>query len=262
MILAVDIGNTTIEYCFISSRGSDYDVCFRYKVKNLKSTCVDDYITDIRNGISDCLEDINTIKKKISLIGISSVVPDITYIVGSALERVFDIIPVVINSELNLGIDVLVDEPYRVGIDRLCDAAYAAGRFDGAVITADLGTATTINVINEEKQFLGGTIMPGLMTGFRALTSNAAQLSDIKLSTPEKFIGKNTADCMNIGTVMGMAGAIDGIVGKIEEQLGKEAALILTGGCSEIVSSLVSHEHYVDKNLLAKGIAYILEKNR
>ena len=68
MILAVDIGNTTIEYCFLSVRGSDYEVCFRYKVKNLKSTCADDYITDIRNGISDCLEDINKIKKMISLI--------------------------------------------------------------------------------------------------------------------------------------------------------------------------------------------------
>lgn len=98
--------------------------------------------------------------------------------------------------------------------------------------------------------------MPGLETGFHALTERAAQLYSVSLSTPEHYIGRNTSDCMNIGVVTGMAGAVDGIVSYMERELGEEATLVLTGGCAELVAPLVTHQHVMDLDLLSKGIAY------
>lgn len=125
----------------------------------------------------------------------------------------------------------------------------------------DLGTATTFNVIDHRGCFIGGAIMPGLETGFHALTQKAAQLYTVSISTPKHYIGRNTSDCMNIGVVTGMAGAVDGIVRHMEQEIGEQATLVLTGGCAELVGPLLSHAHVMDPDLLSKGIAYIYDMN-
>lgn len=267
MILAVDIGNTTIGYCGLErKRFLDYEICFRFKMDNVKTDSVNDYVQKIVQKIEGSEEvghetKLDKLKSEIKGIAISSVVPQMTDVICQALKEIFGIEPFRISSKVELGITLEVDEPEKVGVDRLCDAAYAAADRDTPVITVDLGTSTTINVIDSKERFLGGSIMPGLETGFRALTAKAAQLYDTPLSTPTHFIGKNTSDCMNIGVVMGMAGAVDGIVAKMEQELGEEIYLLLTGGCAELVSPLLKTKHVMDPDLLSKGIAYIYEKN-
>ena len=228
-------------------------------------------------------------------IGVSSVVPDMTKRVCDVLKNIFGLEPFCITYKAELGFTLAVEEPEKVGADRLCDTAFAAAAYGKSVsrqyenesaetafassvypvnsiykvdgntgyrsdlIIVDLGTSTTINVMDYRGRFLGGSIMPGLETGFRALTAKAAQLQDMSLSEPKHFIGKNTTECMNIGVVAGMAGAVDGLIRRMEEELGRKANLILTGGCAHLVSPLLEHAHILDPDLLYKGIATIYE---
>lgn len=231
-------------------------------------------------------------------IGVSSVVPAMTKRVCEVLKNIFGRDPFCITHKAELGFTLAVEEPEKVGADRLCDTAFAAAAYGksgsrqyenvsaktalassvdqvnsiykedgstgyrGDLIIVDLGTSTTINVIDYQGCFLGGSIMPGLETGFRALTARAAQLRDMPLSEPEHFIGKNTKECMNVGVVAGMAGAVDGLARRMEKELGRTASLILTGGCAHLVSPLLEHAHILDSDLLYKGIAYIYEKEQ
>ncbi len=116
------------------------------------------------------------------------------------------------------------------------DAAYAAANFPLPVVTVDLGTATTFNVVDENRVFRGGVICPGLSTGLRALGERCAQLPQVHLGSPKSAIGTNTEKCMLSGSVMGTAVLIDGMVQRIEEELGQPATLVVTGGLAKYVT--------------------------
>lgn len=255
MIITIDIGNTTVAISGLERKGFlNYKKIFSFKLETNRELTKEDYGQLVK-------EQFNVPKEQIQGIAISSVVPGITEIMKEIFSKLCEKTPWVVTSACELNMNLLVDEPERVGVDRLCDAAFASASENGLVITVDLGTATTMNVVDEDGNFLGGTIMPGLRTGFHALAGKAAQLYDINLVTPDHFIGKNTSDCMNIGVVTGMAGAIDAMVSQMEKQLGKSAKVFLTGGCAGVVSPLVNHEHCYDEDLLAKGLAYLFEVN-
>ena len=154
-----------------------------------------------------------------------------------------------------------VDEPHAVGKDRLVDAAYAAANFPLPVVTVDLGTATTFNVVDENRVFRGGVICPGLSTGLRALGDRCAQLPQVHLGSPRSAIGTNTEKCMLSGSVMGTAVLIDGMVQRIEEELGCPATLVVTGGLAKYVTPLCRHALTYDPELLMKGLALLYQLN-
>ena len=154
-----------------------------------------------------------------------------------------------------------VDEPRAVGKDRLVDAAYAAANFPLPVITVDLGTATTFNVVDKDRVFRGGVICPGLSTGLRALGERCAQLPQVHLGSPKKAIGTNTESCMLSGSVLGTAVLIDGMVQRIEEELGSPATLVVTGGLAKYVTPLCRHPLTYDPELLMKGLALLYQLN-
>ena len=133
------------------------------------------------------------------------------------------------------------------------DAAYAAANFPLPVVTVDLGTATTFNVIDENKVFRGGVICPGLSTGLRALGERCAQLPQVHLSSPKSAIGVDTEKCMLSGSVLGTAVLLDGITQRIEEELGRPATLVVTGGLAKYVIPLCRHPLTYDPELLLKG---------
>lgn len=312
MILAVDIGNTTIGFCGLQRKDfPEYEIFFQFKIDNNPDVTAEGLETCIREKLQKEEPKKQLTDLEITGIGISSVVPTVTGRVCEALKNILGLEPYCITNKAELGLMLEVEEPEKVGVDRLCDAAFAAAAYGrngsyqlrmncgsdadalnftnkdanstfpgdtcdivsgsvlmeeacgvvagGAIITVDLGTSTTINVIDERNRFLGGSIMPGLETGFHALTAKAAQLKDMPLSEPEHFIGKNTKECMNVGVVAGMAGAVDGLVRRMEKELGRSANLVLTGGCAHLVSPLLEHQHITDAELLYKGIAYIYE---
>lgn len=260
MILAVDIGNTTIGYYGLERKQfSDYEICFCFKIDSRSYEGKEEFLQELKAK----LEEGNSLeerKARITGIAISSVVPGLTDMVCQGLKELFNLEPYRITWKAELGLTLAVEEPDKLGNDRLCDAVMAAATYDLPVITVDLGTATTFNVIDKNGHFLGGAIMPGLETGFRALTERAAQLQSFPLSIPEQFIGRNTSQCMNIGVVAGMAGAVDGMVKRMEQELGEQATLVLTGGLAKLVSPLITHAHSLDPDLLAKGMAYLYER--
>lgn len=154
-----------------------------------------------------------------------------------------------------------VPDPHTVGKDRLVDAAYAAAKFPLPVITVDLGTATTFNVVDEDRVFRGGVICPGLSTGLRALGERCAQLPQVRLGSPKSAIGVNTESCMLSGSVLGTAVLLDGITQRIEEELGRPATLVVTGGLAKYVTPLCRHPLTYDPELLMKGLALLYQMN-
>lgn len=192
---------------------------------------------------------------------LTSVVPQITGALAECARHYTGRKPVIISPEIHTGLTMGVDEPHAVGKDRLVDAAYAAANFPLPVITVDLGTATTFNVVDENRVFRGGVICPGLSTGLRALGERCAQLPQVHLSSPKNAIGTNTESCMLSGSVLGTAVLLDGIAARIEEELGRPATLVVTGGLAKYVTPLCRHPLTYDPELLLKGLALLYQLN-
>lgn len=187
----------------------------------------------------------------------SSVVPRLDGPVSQAAEGLLGRAPVKIQP--GRGLPFAIPHPELLGLDRIADAVWAAKRYPLPVVTVDLGTATTFNVLNGEGVFLGGLIVSGLETGVKALTDRTARLPSVTLSRPEHLIGRDTEECMRSGAVTGTAALIDGITARIEAELGP-VTLVLTGGWADLVSPLCLHPHDSDPYLLPKGLALLYDR--
>lgn len=257
MILTVDIGNTTVSFCGAERCGvRDYEIAFCAKINTVKTQDAGYYTQAIRQVLLD-----REIPLDFEGAVLSSVVPCLTEAVGKGVEALIGRRPVEITAESRLGFSLDVKEPQKVGLDRLADAAWAAEHYPLPVVTVDMGTATTFNVIDEGRVFRGGAITAGLETGLCALSSKASQLPKIELSTPEHLIGTDTEECMRSGAVMGAAAMIDGITAGFERELGKKATLLLTGGLARFAAPLCRHEYVYDPGLLPKGLALLYDLN-
>ena len=175
---------------------------------------------------------------------LTSVVPQITGALAECARHYTGKKPVIVSPDIRTGLTMGVPDPHTVGKDRLVDAAYAAAKFPLPVITVDLGTATTFNVVDEDRVFRGGVICPGLSTGLRALGERCAQLPQVRL-----------------GSVLGTAVLLDGITQRIEEELGRPATLVVTGGLAKYVTPLCRHPLTYDPELLMKGLALLYQMN-
>lgn len=258
MLLAVDIGNTTI--CFgglEKDAGGEYTLRFALRTDTRRKQSGEEYLRILRGLLAET----GTAPDSFEGAVLSSVVPCLDEALLSCAREITGTEPLVIGSESRLGLTIGVPEPEKVGRDRLVDAAWAASRFPLPVVTVDMGTATTFNVVDENRVFLGGVIAPGLATGLDALIGKAAQLPEIALFAPGRVIGRTTAECMRSGAVLGAAAMIDGIVQRIEAELGKPVSLVLTGGLARHVEKLCTHPHVYDPALLLKGLALLYEEN-
>lgn len=250
MILTLDIGNTTIGVCGVERTGQgDYQVRFSRKLPTLGDEA--DY-GPLLAGLLD-LEGCPEIEGSV----MSSVVPRLDGPVSQAAEGLLGRAPVKIQP--GRGLPFAIPHPELLGLDRIADAVWAAKRYPLPVVTVDLGTATTFNVLNGEGVFLGGLIVSGLETGVKALTDRTARLPSVTLSRPEHLIGRDTEECMRSGAVTGTAALIDGITARIEAELGP-VTLVLTGGWADLVSPLCLHPHDSDPYLLPKGLALLYDR--
>ena len=170
--------------------------------------------------------------------------------------------PMVVGPGLKTGLNIRVDVPGQVGSDRIVAAVAALAEYKPPLILMDLGTATTIEVVDADSSYVGGVIFPGVKLSLDALTSRAAQLPGISLDQPKKVIGKNTVDCMRSGMMYGTAAMIDGVVERMEEELGFHATLIATGGMAQFITPLCKREIVLEKDLLLKGLNIIYKKNK
>ena len=154
-----------------------------------------------------------------------------------------------------------MDNPKTVGSDLIVAAVAAVDRYEGPIIIVDMGTATTITVVDRAGSYIGGVILPGVNVALNSLVSNTAQLPRINLDIPKRVIGKNTIECMRNGIMYGNAATIDGIIDRMEAELGEKATLIATGGMARFITPLCNHKIIYDPDLLIRGLLILYRQN-
>lgn len=249
MILAIDIGNTNIVIGGIDEERTH----FIERVTTVPTGTELEYAIDIKNVL-----DIYGISPAEIEGGIvCSVVPQITGVLQTAAEKILRKKVMVVKPGMNTGLNILMDFPKQLGSDLVADSVAGITHYPVPLIIFDLGTATTVCVVDENKNYIGGMIYPGLRVSLDALTARASQLQGVGLDEPERVIGKNTIDCMKSGILNSNAAAMDGIVERIEEELGQKATVLATGGLAEKVVPLCKKSIILDKDLLLKGMLKI-----
>ena len=192
-----------------------------------------------------------------------SVVPPLNFMMEKALTRLLGKPPMVVGPGVKTGLNIRIENPAQLGSDLVVDAVAALERFQPPIITIDMGTATTIGVISEGRNYEGGMLLPGVNVSLEALSRRAAQLPAISLQHPKTVIGKNTEDCMRSGIVYGTAGMLDGIIDRIRGEFpGKEVSVVATGGNAPVIVRYCRNPIVYDKYLLMNGLWTIYQKNR
>lgn len=253
MILAVDIGNTNIVIGCIEQK----KIYFVERVSTDISKTELEYVVEFKT-----LLDLYQIEmKKITGCIIASVVPPLNNVVKMAMEKLFHISPLLVGPGVKTGLNILMDNPGQVGSDLIVNAVAGLQYYGAPIIMIDMGTATTISVVDEKKNYIGGMILPGVKVSLDSLVNRTSQLPKISLEAPKKVIGRNTIDCMKSGIVMGQAACIDGMIERIWEELGYQAAVVATGGLAGSIVPYCKKKVIYDNELTLKGLDIIYHKN-
>ena len=157
--------------------------------------------------------------------------------------------------------NIKMDNPKAVGGDRSVAAVAAIAKYEGPIIIIDMGTATTMDVVDKAGSYIGGVILPGVKVSLNSLVSNTAQLPRINLDVPKRTIGKNTIECMRNGIMYGNAAMLDGLIDRMEAELGEPATLVATGGMSRFITPLCTHKIIYDADLLLRGLLILYRQN-
>ena len=254
MLLAIDIGNTNLVIgCIENDR-----ILFKARIATDRLRTSDQYGVEIKNMLEAYGVQVRDIDDCI----ISSVVPPVFNSVKTGVIKILGKQPMVVGPGLKTGLNIHMDVPSQVGSDRIVIAVAALAEYKAPLILMDLGTATTIEVVEPDNRYLGGVIIPGVRVSLDALTSRAAQLPGISLDKPKQVIGKNTIDCMRSGMIYGTASMIDGLIDRMEEELGHPSTLVATGGMAQFITPLCKHNIILEKDLLLKGLNIIYKKNK
>lgn len=253
MILAIDVGNTNIVFGCIE--GSE--ILFRERISTNQLATDLEYASVMRTAF-----EMHSIDRS-SIIGaaISSVVPSVTAVMKKAVEKLTGVTAMVVGPGVKTGLSIMIDNPAALGSDLVVGAVAGINEYPVPQIIIDLGTATTLSVIDSKHCFRGGIIMTGMAVSSDALTKRTAQLPKIAFETPKKVIGTNTVDSMKSGIMFGTAGSIDGLIDRIEQELGEKCTVIATGGLASTVVPLCRHKIALDDDLLLKGLMIIYSKN-
>lgn len=254
MILAIDIGNTNIVLGCIR----DGRILFAERLSTVRTKTILEYAISFKN-----IFELYGIRREDIEGGIlSSVVPPITSIVRAAAEKVTGKPMMVVEPGVKTGLNILMDNPAQVGSDLIVNAVAGIHEYPVPLIIIDMGTATTISVVDEKKNYIGGMILPGLKVSLESLVSGTSQLPRISLEPPKKVVGTNTIECMKSGIIYGNAACIDGMVARIQETLSKKATVIATGGLAKVIVPCCKEPIVYDDALLLKGLHLIYQKNK
>ena len=253
MILAIDMGNTNTVIGGIDEK----ETHFIERVTTDQGRTATEYAVTIKS----ILEMHEISPREIEGAILSSVVPPLNAVILSAVKKVLGIRPLLVGPGIKTGINILMDNPKTVGSDMIVDAVAAIRDYPCPLIIIDMGTATTMSVVDQAGNYIGGVILPGLRVSLDSLSGKAAQLPFISLDIPDRVIGKNTIECMRAGIMYGSAAMIDGIIDRMEAELHHPATVIATGGLARFVTPLCRHSIVYDDDLLLKGLLILYEKN-
>ena len=253
MILALDVGNTNIVIGCMDKE----EIYFECRLSTDRNKTTAEYAVLLKNVLDVYGVDINQIDGAI----MSSVVPPIDKMLKSAIHIVTGYMPIEVNVKLNHGVRMDTDNPEQLGNDILVSLVAALDEYKSPVIIFDLGTATTIAVIDRNSIFKGVVILPGIKISQDTLTSSTSQLPAISYEAPPNVIGTNTIDAMKSGLVFGNASMMDGMIDRIEEELGEKATVVATGGLAESVSKFCKHEIILDDSIMLRGLRLLYYMN-
>ena len=253
MLLAIDIGNTNIVIGGIQ----DDKIIFEARIATERIKTSDQYGAEIKNMLDLFGVKVSDLRDCI----ISSVVPPVFNSVHTGVMKVTGRQPIVVGPGIKTGLNIQMDTPSQVGSDRIVIAVAALAEYEPPLTLLDLGTATTIEVVDKGNVYMGGCIIPGVRISLEALTNRASQLPGIQLDRPKKVIGKNTVDCMRSGVMYGAAAMLDGMIQRVEEELGYSTTVVATGGMAQFVCPLCKREIKLERDLLLKGLNLIYKKN-
>lgn len=198
---------------------------------------------------------------EISGVAISSVVPDLTFSITHMAQKYFNCQPFIIDSDIDLGMNIKYTDPASVGADRLCNAVAGVAKYGSPLVIIDFGTATTFDCIDKNGDYIGGLISPGIQTSIAALHSKAAKLPLVELKFPEQFIGATTDESIQSGILNGAVYMLEGITTRLKSELGQETKIIATGGMADKIAGQTRMIDKVDRHLCLEGIVKLYYRN-
>ncbi len=254
MLLAIDIGNTNVVWGIYDGR----TLKGHWRLATEASKTADEYGILFVNILQQAGIETNRISDAI----VSSVVPSLTAVFDEMVETYFKHTPLIVSSDLEMGIRIAYPNPGEIGSDRLVNAAAAYAHYQTCLIIVDFGTATTFCAISQRGDYLGGAIAPGLGIASEALFTRTAKLPKVDLVRPKTVIGTDTAGSMQSGLIFGYAGLVDELVTRMQAELGGKATVIATGGLAPLVAAESRTIQEVRPFLTLEGLELIYRKSR
>ena len=253
MLLAIDAGNTNITLGLF--RGQELIAQWRLLTERERTS--DEYEADVRSVFERAGMD----RKNVEGVAIASVVPQLDH----ALRQVaasFSVQPLFVDHTTDTGLKLLYHPPSALGADRIVDGVAAMNKYGTPCIVVDFGTATTFNAINQNNEFLGGAISPGLFTCAEALFQRAAKLPRVEFARPRDAIGSSTVEAMQSGLYYGYAGLVDGVIEHMLENMGPVSRIVATGGLAPLIAEASKYVDTIDETLTLDGLRIVYERNR
>ena len=254
MILTVDIGNSNI----VIGGVEDEQIVFESRIRTDATKSSDEYCMDLKILLDVQKVDPMTVEGSI----IASVVPQVLNSFQTAIMKLTGKASLVVGPGLKTGLNIKIENPAQTGADLVVGCVAALREHKPPMIVVDMGTATTVVVLDETGALIGGSISPGVKISMDALTDRTALLPGLQLDQPKRAIGRNTIDCMRSGIMLGTACMLDGLVERMEEELGAKTTVIATGGIARFVIPMCKTQMIYDKDLIIKGLATLYRENK
>lgn len=249
MLLLVDAGNTNVKF----GVSKDDELVARWRVATNRTSMPDEWWVILNTLATADGVDLSSLDGAV----ISSSVPAVTPWLSQMIRDRIGLEPLVIDASVDIGIKVDVDNPREVGPDRLVDAAAAFARYGGPTIVLDFGTATTLNVVTRDGRFIGGAIAPDIRAAHDALVGRAARLTSVDLVMPDSAIGTNTVASMQSGIMLGYLGLVEGLIRRIDAELGETSTVVATGGFGRIFTDHCERISAYEPDLTVDGLRLI-----
>jgi len=258
LLLAIDVGNTNMVLgIFDLEQGQNAPPLRTWRVATARERTADEYGLIFQDMLRHQGMELNMVSE----IAIASVVPPLHPVLETCCQRYFFIDPLWVEPGLDSGIKISIDNPNELGADRIVNCVGALEMFGAPAIVVDLGTATTFDVVNEKKEYLGGLILPGIKIAAEALFQRAARLPRVEIAKPENIVGRNTVQAMQSGLYYGCVGQIDGILERLTQQLPR-AVIAATGGLAKTVGKESKYIEHVVPDLTLSGLRSIWRRNQ
>jgi type III pantothenate kinase len=254
VLLVVDVGNTQTHFGLFREE----ELVEHWRFATVRVSTADELGAALRNLLDLRGYGFADVERSI----VSSTVPQLEPEWTAMATRYLGHEMVVVGPGLRTGLAIRYDNPREVGADRLVNAVALRERFGGPAICVDFGTATTFDVLSEQGDYVGGSLMTGIEISLDALSERGARLPKVELAPPRTALAKNTIDAIRSGVVFGYAGAVDAILRRLYEELGARAPVVATGGLASLVVPFTEEIEEVDDLLTLTGLRLLYERNQ